>query len=664
MIHIVRGDDALRRIILRCLLMKKGFSEPLQKTVATRDAEISEIKNGKGNFFPTVFLSIAVFVVLFACAQTKVVTAGDRRTFEKKISELREGQGESAQKNRLALEELVNKYPDNELADNALLEIGRSLLTEERYQDAVDQFERILNQYPDSDARYEARYLLGTALYKLGRLEEAASVLSKVSPKEPFYVESSFLYIKILLAQGKPGDAVLRYTKIRKLLKSPAQISELDNALRKALLELDDSALENICRSTGDSPVAVEAMFTLAERAYKRGDFLKARELLTKFLAQYSDDELSPKARAMLAEIENVRSVNKNAIGIILPMTGKWASYGRKYLYGAALALGVFSPSPASKFPFELYVMDSAGDPAKARGAVEELCTQKRVIAIIGPVQSDEAMSAGKEAQACGVPMIALTQIEEVTQIGDMIFRNFVTPRDQARTLVWFAVTSKGLKTFAIFYPDHAYGKLFKSIFIQEAGKVGGEVVLAQPYQPAQTDFKQEIRLLSSQKRRIEALFVPDTYRTASLIGPQLKFYNVIRIQLLGSSGWNSPKLIEYVQPQTSSIEGAVFTDGFFAQSPQPLVRDFVFDFWSTYGYEPEIYEATAYETARVLAMLISEKRVLTRLDMRNALASLSNFPTFAGNLTVQADRSFGKPLFILQVQNGQIIDISAGANF
>lgn len=611
-----------------------------------------------------IIFCILGIVILLSCAQSKVVAIGEGRVFERKISELKEAQGENRREFRRALEELVNKYPDSELADNALLEIGRSLLADEQYQDAVVQFERILNQYPDGDARYEARYLLGTTLYKLGRTEESAVVLSKVSPKEPFYVESSFLYIKILLSQGKTNDAVLRYTKIRKLLKNQSQISELDSALKDAVLQLSDEALENLYRSVGDSPVAIVAAFTLAERAYKRGDFHKARELLTRFLTQYPDDELSAKAKGLLAEIESVKSVNKNAIGMILPMSGRWAAYGKKYLYGASLALGVFSPLPESNFPFELYIMDSAGDPAKARDAVEELCAQKRVIAIIGPVQSDEAMSAGKEAQACGVPMIALTQVEEVTQIGDMIFRNFVTPRDQARALVWFATTLKGMKTFAVFYPDTTYGKLFKSVFIQEAAKAGGEVVLAQPYQPGQTDFKQEIRLLSNRGRRIDALFVPDTYRTAALIGPQLKFYNVIRIQLLGSNGWNSRKLIEYVQPQTSSIEGAVFTDGFFAQSPQPLVRDFAFDFRSTYGYEPEIYEATAYETAKILATLISEKRVASRVDMRNALASLSNFPTFSGNLSVQADRSFRKPLFILQVQNGEIIAISSDANF
>jgi branched-chain amino acid transport system substrate-binding protein len=135
-------------------------------------------------------------------------------------------------------------------------------------------------------------------------------------------------------------------------------------------------------------------------------------------------------------------------------------------------------------------------------------------------------------------------------------------------------------------------------------------------------------------------------------------------MQLLGSSGWDSPKLIEFVQPQASSIEGAVFTDAFFGQSPEPVVRDFVQEFHTTFGYEPEIYEATAYETARIIATVISEQRVSDRLKMRDALAGLKDFPSFSGYVQAQPDRSFRRPLFVLQVRQGQIVDISTTSRF
>lgn len=616
---------------------------------------------------PRRLFSVAILLLLTVCWLTQAVNSKSRSgqdELENGIAALREAKSPDAPIARAKLEELVNKYPESDLADNALLEIGRSCLADEQYGEAAKRFERILKDYQQGDTRYEARYLLGLSYYRLGKLEEAASVLNKVIPREPHYIESSLLLVRAYLKLGKTADAIERYSQVRKLVTDSEQVKEIDAAVRESISGLPDARLEELARSVSETPVGTLAMFLLGERAYSAGQFKKAREFFTKFLAQHSNDPLAKEARAALEEIDRIQGVNKNAIGMVLPLSGKWAAFGIRFLYGASLALGAFHPLPDSRFPFELYVMDSKSDPETARRAVEELCMEKHVIAIIGPVQGDEANAAAKEAQSCGVPIITLTQVEEVTQIGNMVFRNFVTPRDQARTIAWYAVTALGIRSFAVLYPDHSYGQLFKKVFQEEVTKKGGEIVLAQAYQPNQADFRQEIKAIALQKRTIQALFIPDSYYAAASIGPQLKFYNVVRMQLLGSSGWDSPKLIEFVQPQTSSIEGAIFTDGFYPQSPEPIVREFVHSFSSTFGYPPEIYEATAYESARIVAAMISEQRVADRLKMREALNSLNNFPSFSGYVQAQPDRSFRRPLFVLQVRDGQIMDISTTTHF
>jgi len=642
--------------ILNCGFRIKvlGTPRPLQ----------SKIQNPKSKI---IILLLCCILLIFSVSPSGALGwkgKSESEAFENGIGALREAKPADAPAARAALEALVAKYPENDLADNALLEIGRSYLAEEQYAEAAKRFELILKNYPQGDMRYEARYLLGLSYYRLGKMEEAVSVLNKVIPREPHYIESSLIYIRACLKLGKTADAIDRYSQVRKLIGDSAQAQELDAAVREAVSGLSEAKLEELTRSVSETPAGKYAMFLLGEKAYAAGQFKKARELFTKFLAQHANDPMAKEVRASLEEIDRIQSVNRNAIGIVLPLSGKWAAFGQRFLYGAALALGAFHPLPESRFPFELYVADSQSDPETARRAVEELCIEKRVIAIIGPVQSDEAAAAAKEAQSCGVPIVTLTQAEEVTQVGNMVFRNFVTPRDQTRALAWYAVTALGIKTFAILYPDHSYGQLFKRVFQEEVKKKGGEIVIAQAYQPNQADFRQEIKTIAQQKRAIQALFIPDSYYTAASIGPQLKFYNVVRIQLLGSSGWDSPKLIELVQPQTSSIEGAIFTDGFFPQSPEPLVRDFVRSFNSTFGYDPEIYEATSYETGRIIASIITEQRVADRLRMRDALATLTNFPSFSGYVQAQPDRSFRRPLFILQVREGRITDISTTAHF
>jgi ABC-type branched-subunit amino acid transport system substrate-binding protein len=200
---------------------------------------------------------------------------------------------------------------------------------------------------------------------------------------------------------------------------------------------------------------------------------------------------------------------------------------------------------------------------------------------------------------------------------------------------------------------------MLNDLFTQEATRLGGTVVLSRAYKPGQSNFKYEIEEISKRKREIEGLFIPDTYLAAVTIAPQLTYYNVVRIKLLGSSGWNSPKLIELAQGQMSSIEGAVFPDAFFPESTNAITQAFAADFEETYGRKPDMYDALGYETVRVLIEMI-KTGAKDRLSMRDALAGLKNFPTFSGNLAAKPDRSFHRPLFLLQVKDGKITEISA----
>ena len=65
-----------------------------------------------------------------------------------------------------------------------------------------------------------------------------------------------------------------------------------------------------------------------------------------------------------------------------------------------------------------------------------------------------------------------------------------------------------------------------------------------------------------------EAIFIPDVYSQVGLIAPQLAYYDVTGIKLLGTNLWNSPKLVEMAAPY---LQGSIFVDGFLARTPATL---------------------------------------------------------------------------------------------
>ncbi|MBI5892173.1 MAG: penicillin-binding protein activator [Deltaproteobacteria bacterium] len=367
---------------------------------------------------------------------------------------------------------------------------------------------------------------------------------------------------------------------------------------------------------------------------------------------------------------EDVVEKKSYAIGVILPLSGKYASFGEEALKGALLAAGVFNKG--ADIPIEIVVKDSKDDPDAAAKAVKELAEDERVIAIIGPLLSVTAFEAAKRAQGLKMPIITLSQREGLPQIGNYVFRNFMTQNMQARAAARYAAAALKFKRIAVFYPDNQYGKGLAAPFKDELKMNNVEVVAEGTYAEGQADFSKEIRKLFKVKetekkegRRVvktfnpmlsvDALYMPDYFDTVSIIASHLAYFNIKGVRLLGSNGWNSPRLVEL---GGKYIEGAVFVDSFFPFSPRHETRLFVSKFLETYGMQAGALEAEAYDAVSMIISVLKNGNV-NREDVRNGLAKIKDFKGAAGSITFNADRDALKDLFILTVRNGEIVQVN-----
>src|SRR6185312_2471270 len=156
---------------------------------------------------------------------------------------------------------------------------------------------------------------------------------------------------------------------------------------------------------------------------------------------------------------------------------------------------------------------------ARAVQAVEELANVHRVIAIIGPMDAQLAAVAGRRAQELDVPLIALTPGGEIPAAGDFVFRYFPTPQAEARALA-AAARKRGAQSFAVLYPNNAYGQAMLQAWSREAAAVGLRQATTLAYAPAATSFGDEAGNLA--KHDFDVLFIPDSAQQVALIGPAL----------------------------------------------------------------------------------------------------------------------------------------------
>ena len=174
-----------------------------------------------------------------------------------------------------------------------------------------------------------------------------------------------------------------------------------------------------------------------------------------------------------MEEIRKNALFKRHTLGCLLPLSGPYQTFGFTALKGIELALDHFS-SQAENPSVNIIVKDTAGDPDKTRQALQEL-NEEQVAAIIGPIVT--AQIAAQQAQDLGIPIITITQKENIASIGENVFRNFITPKAQVEAIVEYTMGYLGLTRFAILYPHETYGDTFMNLFWDQLIENGGRVV-------------------------------------------------------------------------------------------------------------------------------------------------------------------------------------------
>jgi ABC-type branched-subunit amino acid transport system substrate-binding protein len=150
-----------------------------------------------------------------------------------------------------------------------------------------------------------------------------------------------------------------------------------------------------------------------------------------------------------------------------------------------------------------------------------------------------------------------------------------------------------------------------------------------------------------------DAMFIPGVYDKVGLIIPQLAFYNIEKIVLLGAKGWNS---IELVKMGGKFLKSVYFVDGFYSDSHQVRVRKFVELFQKNYGELPSHFSAQSYDAAGIFFNSITSGAD-NRLKLRESLMKVKNYPGVTGETSILESGDSEKNIFALTVKRKKIVE-------
>jgi ABC-type branched-subunit amino acid transport system substrate-binding protein len=426
-------------------------------------------------------------------------------------------------------------------------------------------------------------------------------------------------------------------------------------ALRKRIEDYLSTAdvyeLKDLASDASGSPYAPFAYYRLARLLMEREDFTGAEEALTRLAVFRNDPDWDRKLLDLSSELKERKGTKNNVVGCLLPLSGPFAQFGQEVLQGLQLAI-MKETGPGCAL--ELALRDTAGEIEGTGKALREIVEQEKAIAAIGLFSSKEAQYAAQTAQDIGIPLLALTQKEGITGIGDRIFRFFPTASQEVESLLSWAVDVLGISRFAVLYPDNAYGRHRAEVFRGAAEARGASVASIGAYPENETDFESVIKdlikpkasqakgtsrlgpeeeqtvLIQGERAPIgfEGLFIPDKGDTIKMLAPQLLYHEVAPLALLGTGLWQHQKVIEEAGDYLPS---ALIPSSYFEGMETPLAGRFNEGFKSSYGNPPGLLSSLGFDAVRILAKVLCERKVLTRREAADAIRNLGEFQTLRG---------------------------------
>jgi branched-chain amino acid transport system substrate-binding protein len=418
---------------------------------------------------------------------------------------------------------------------------------------------QILDKYPDSDTAGAVRLETGRASFELGFLEEAYELLLPLASPEAVAgtaAEANLLLAGIDRDKGRFSGAAARLMTAMAL--DPSVSGQARAGLSQIVPLLSGSQLAGLQEAYPAAPgieLVYEGSLLIAEAEGNTASVIELRshiaalDTMEMSIAPIPGRTVTP---AAVRPREPGAGKATGSIGLICPLSGRFAPLGKEFLRGATIAIREAREYGVTGV--ELVVSDTRSNALDARKATIVLIEEESVDAIVGGVLSSTTIAAAQAAEYAGTVLYSPVASEEgITEIGRHIFQHSQDYETEIAAVARVAVLDMGIRRIAFMAEDSPRWHSLAELLRREVEGLGGTLCVADFYEPGSTDFKYNIERIRGAVP--EALYLPPDTEDLVLILPQLSFYE-FGVQLLGTSSWNSSKLLRMTG---RDLEGAVF---------------------------------------------------------------------------------------------------------
>lgn len=585
------------------------------------------------------------------------------------------------------LRRFLTTAPRPEHLDDAYLLLGAALYGTKNYVEALHYLNQLHTEFPESELLDRSKLLLARTHAAMGNADLAlpllaqvrTTTLDEVTKREAQQLSAELLahkkdYVRAIhtLLEGTAGS-------------SEEHVRDTRERVRQFVAEkLDKKGLIRVRDAYPRSYPGDLAALRLLDYYISRGEDHLAEREARHFLAAFPGHPSVQKVGESLELLKARLKANQYFIAAVLPLSGQLSTFATDVLQGIQLAVETSREQPGTP-SVGLIVKDHDID---RQGFLDDLSTllhHDRPLAVIGPMLSRNLPVMAEMSQKTRVPLITpAATLPNVRRLGKYLFSTSLTYPMQAERMATYAAQEQGHRRFCIIHPDTVYGRELARLFAQEVYRLDGEIIAIESFKEGDTDFAPQIQRLKAEdlkkyglavpveiprptgkpvtrtERRVlytpgfDAIFIPSRSQDIGLLAAQLAFHD-IKVPLLGTNGWNSQ---DFVRTADRTVDGATFVDGFFVDSPNPVIQNFVQRYRTRFESPPSLFAMQGYDAAGVVLEGIRHGATSGEA-LQEFLTTRRDLPTLAGPAGFAPDGTLHRPLFLLQVKQGKFVQLN-----
>ncbi len=306
----------------------------------------------------------------------------------------------------------------------------------------------------------------------------------------------------------------------------------------------------------------------------------------------------------------------------------------------------------------EAVIRDTEGIPDKAVLGANELISNEKVLAIIGPSLTQTTLPLVPLAESNKVPLISCAAGIEITEpVKPYVFK---TAQNDvlAVAAIYDHMKKQNIKKVGILTVENSFGESGKKQLTSQAAQFGIQVVQAESFGGKDTDMTAQLTKIRAAQP--DAIICWGTNPGPAVVARNAQQLN-IKIPLYQSHGVASPKFIELAQ---DAAEGILLPTGKIlvadqlpdADPQKPVLKSYIEQFEQQFKTPVSGFGGYAYDAMHMLAKAL-EGTGGDREKIRAALEKISGHVGISGtfNFTPTDHNGLGQDAFVMvQIKDGK----------